>query len=119
MAICHSFPQFGLPISIVSDNGPCFTSQEFQDFTKNSGVRHITTTVYKPSTKGLAEKMVQTFKKAMTVSYESLQLVVDCFLFSYGLTIHAATEVSPEELMLGRRLRSHLYLLWPTLQTLI
>ena len=63
----HSFSQFGLPISIVSDNGPCFTSQEFKDFTRNSGVRHITTAVYKPSTNGLAEKMVHTLKKALRI----------------------------------------------------
>ena len=53
----HSFAQFGLPVSIVSDNGLCFASQEFKEFTKNSGIRHITTAVYKPSTNGLTEKM--------------------------------------------------------------
>ena len=58
----HSFSMFGLPVSIVSDNGPCFTSQEFKDFAKTSGIRLITTAVYKPSTNGLAERMVQTLR---------------------------------------------------------
>ena len=57
----HSFAQYGSPISIVSDNGPRFTSQEFQDFIQCRGFRHMTTAVYKPTTNGIAERMVQTF----------------------------------------------------------
>ena len=110
----HSFAQFGLPISIVSDNGPCFTSQEFKDFAENSGIKHITTAVYKPSTNGLAEKMVQTFKRALRKSNSSdIQSSIDKFLFNYRLTPHSTTGVSPAELMFGRRLRSRLDLLWP------
>ena len=112
----HSFAQFGLPISIVSDNGPCFTSQEFQDFIKCRGLRHVTTAVYKPSTNGLAERMVQTFKRSLKKSSTSadIQLEIDRFVFNYRLTPHSTTGVSPAELMFGRRLRSRLDLLWPS-----
>ena len=109
----HSFSRFGLPISIVSDNGPCFTSQEFKDFCEHIGARHITTAVYKPSTNGLAEKMVQTLKKALRTSKSAIQDTLDRFLFNYRLTPHSTTGVSPAELMFGRRLRSRLDLLWP------
>ena len=109
----HSYSRFGLPVSVVSDNGPCFTSQEFRDFCANSGVRHITTAVYKPSTNGLAEKMVQTLKKALRTSKSAIQDTLDRFLFNYRLTPHSTTGVSPAELMFGRRLRSRLDLLWP------
>ena len=109
----HSFSRFGLPISIVSDNGPCFISQEFKDFCKHIGARHITTAVYKPSTNGLAEKMVQTLKKALRTSKSAIQDTLDRFLFNYRLTPHSTTGVSPAELMFGRRLRSRLDLLWP------
>ena len=109
----HSFSEFGLPISMVSDNGLCFTSQEFKTFTNNCGIRHITTAVYKPSTNGQAEKMVQIFKKALHPSSEPLQLTIDRSLFNYKLTPHTTTGVSPAELMFGRRLRSCLDLLWP------
>ena len=77
----HSFAQFGLPVSIVSDNGSCFASQEFKEFAKHSGLRHITTAVYKPSTNGLAEKMVQTLKRALRTSTSPLQVTLDRFLF--------------------------------------
>ena len=104
---------FWLPISIVSDNGPCFTSAEFNEFMSNCGVNHITTAVYKPSTNGLAERMVQTFKKSLKKSTEPLQLSMDRFLFNYRMTPHSTTGVSPGELMFGRKLRCRLDLLYP------
>ena len=113
----HAFSMFGLPVSIVSDNGPCFTSAEFKNFVQNCGVRHITTAVYKPSTNGLAERMVQTFKQAMKKSTQPTQQFLDSFLFNYRLTPHSTTGVSPAELMFGRKLRSRLDLLWPSVST--
>ena len=111
--LSHSFSQFGLPISIVSDNGPCFTSSEFKEFMKNCGIKHITTAVYKPSTNGLAERMVRTFKNTLKVSKEPVLTTIDRFLFNYRLTPHSTTGVSPAELMFGRKLRSKLDLLSP------
>ena len=111
--LSHCFATYGLPVSVVSDNGPCFTSNEFAEFMKNSGVHHVTTAVYRPSTNGLAERMVQTFKKALKLSKDNIQLTIDKFLFNYRLTPHTTTGKSPAELMFGRRLRSRLDLLWP------
>ena len=110
----HLFAQFGLPISICSDNASCFTSDEFQCFMKNCGVKHITTAVGKPSTNGLAERMVQTFKKMLLKSTDPLQLAIDKFLFNYRSTPHSTTGQSPAQLMFGRKLRTRLDLLWPS-----
>ena len=102
----HLFSFFGLPVSIVSYNGLCFVSVEFQDFMRSAGIKHITSAVYKPSTNGLAERMVQSFKRALHVSSELTRLALDRFLFNYRLTPYSTTGVSPAELMFGRRLRS-------------
>ena len=110
----NCFARFGLPVSLVSDNGTCFTSAEFQEFLNNNGIRHITTAVYKPSTNGLAERMVQTFKQALTNSTEPLDVFLDKFLFKYRITPHATTGVSPAELMLKRKCRNRLDLLFPS-----
>ena len=52
------FSQTGLPKSIVSDNGTCFTSSTFNSFLKQHGVAHITSAPYHPLTNGLAERSV-------------------------------------------------------------
>ena len=85
----HSFAIYGLLVSIVSDNGPCFTWHEFADFVVNNGIRHITNAIYKPSTNSLAERMVQTFKRALHTSNEPIITTIDKFLFYYRLTPHS------------------------------
>lgn len=39
------FSRYGLPEQLVSDNGPQFTSEEFAQFMKNNGIKHILCTV--------------------------------------------------------------------------
>ncbi|XP_062612897.1 uncharacterized protein K02A2.6-like [Saccostrea cucullata] len=62
------FSRNGLPATIVSDNGPQFTSREFEDSLSANGNKHVKTTPYHPSSNGLAERFVQTFKQAMKCS---------------------------------------------------
>ena len=45
----------GFPTTLVSDNGPQFTSKEFEVKMKRWGIHHILTPPYHPASKGLAE----------------------------------------------------------------
>ena len=105
---CH-----GLPETIVSDNGPCFTSEEFDKFCKVNGICHVRSAPYHPASNGLAERAVQTFKSALSRSELPLQKFLPNFLFTYRSTPHATTNVSPAELLFKRQLRSRLDLLRP------
>ena len=58
------FARYGLPLHLVSDNDPQFTSEEFIKFMKANGIRHIRTAVKHPASNGEAEWFVQTFKRA-------------------------------------------------------
>ena len=53
------FAQFGVPEILVTDNGSCFVSQEFETFLLKNGVKHITSAPFHPASNGLAERAVQ------------------------------------------------------------
>ena len=57
----HLFAMYGLPLQLVSDNGPQFISSDFAEFMKKNGIKHIRCAPYHPSSNGLAERFVQTF----------------------------------------------------------
>ena len=59
------FAAYGLPESVVSDNGPQFTSEEFETFLKLNGVTHVLCPPYHPASNGLAQRNVQTFKNIL------------------------------------------------------
>lgn len=111
------FATHGLPVLIVSDNGPCFTSEEFKAFMNANGIRHIFTAPYHPSSNGLAERSVRTFKEALkrmnTDGKATLETKVNRFLFTYRITPNSSTGVSPAELMFKRRLRTAFHLAKP------
>ena len=110
------FASMGLPRAIVTDNGPTFTSDEFRNFVSANGVKHITVSPYHPSSNGLAERAVQTFKGAMVkLPKGCLREKVCRFLTKYRSIPHSTTGVSPAELIFGRKIRTHLDLLHPTL----
>ena len=112
------FSTLGLPEVIVTDNGPTWTSELFQKFLAHNGVKHITSAPYSPSTNGLAERAVQIFKQAMIHNKSGLMKErVLAFLTKYRSTPHTTTGVSPSELILGRKMRTHLDLLHPSLQS--
>ena len=59
------FSRQGLPEILVSDNGPQFTSSEFQEFCAQNRIRQRTSSPYKPSTNGQAENVVQILNTAL------------------------------------------------------
>lgn len=108
------FATLGLPQKIVTDNGPSFTSSEFKDFVSRNGIKHITSSPYHPSSNGLAERAVQSFKHAIKkIPGQTVQEKLSKFLFNYRITPHTTTGIPPAELLVGRRLRSRLDLLYP------
>lgn len=108
------FARFGLPETIVSDNGPQLTSWEFNQFCSKNGIKHITTAAYKPQSNGAAENAVKTFKcsmqKALTDPNNkntSLETIINRFLFYYRSSVHSTTLETPYQLMFGREMKTH------------
>ncbi len=115
------FSRYGLPEVLVSDNGPQFTSEEFQKCLKANGVKHARSAPFHPATNGLAERMVQTVKRALRCSKgsTSIQQRLDTFLLAYRNTPYASTKESPAMLFLHRRLRSRFDLLKPNVASVV
>ena len=111
------FSRQGLPEILVSDNGPQFTSSEFQEFCAQNGIRHRTSSPYKPSTNGQAERVVQILKTALKQAHltgTNVDAVLARYLLRYRNTPHSTTGESPAMLLMGRRLRTRLDLLTPS-----
>ena len=105
------FARFGIPKTIVTDNGTCFKSDEFERFLE---VEHLTTPTYHPSSNGLAERMVQVVKTGLKkMKQGTLVDKLSRLLFSYRSTPHSTTNISPAELLLGRPLRTRFQLIKP------
>ena len=109
----HIFATHGLPEHLVSDNAPGFTSAEFKLFMQQNGIKHILTSPYHPSSNGLMERAVQTFKTSVSKLEGSMEDRLIMFLFKYRVTPQTTTGLSPAQLLMGRRLRTRLDLLHP------
>ncbi|XP_077277689.1 uncharacterized protein LOC143905907 [Temnothorax americanus] len=111
------FSRYGVPVTVVSDNGRQFVSAEFENFLQMSGVKyHKLTAPYHPSTNGQAERYVQTVKNAlnaMSTTPGSIQRNLNQFLQQYQKAPHAATGQPPAQLFLGRNIRTRLDLVRP------
>ena len=97
------FATYGIPEVVMSDNGSPFTSAEFSHFMTRNGIRHVKTSPYHPSSNGMAERAMKTFKEGIKKcgNSESIECRLARMFFQYRITPHSTTGVSPAELLFG------------------
>ena len=84
---------------------------------QRNGIKHVTSAPGHPSSNGLAERAVKTFKNGLSrLKDGSITDKLSRFLFAYRNIPQATTGSTPAELMMGRRLRSPLDLVKPDLE---
>lgn len=119
------FARFGLPDTIVSDNGTQFTSEVFQDFVKQNQIKHITTAPAHPATNGAAENCVRSFKNGLTAALADkrttdVEILMQRYLFDYRIAPHCTTFESPSKLMFKRSVRTRFdFIKPPSVETVI
>ena len=59
------FAENGIPKTLVSDNGPQYSSQEFAPFWKQWDINHVTSSSLNPQSNGFIERSVQTVKNLL------------------------------------------------------
>ena len=115
-ALDAHFSRYGLPETLVSDNGPQFASEQFAVFSAKHGITHRTSSPRHPQSNGMAERAVRTVKEFLRKG-ENLQA---------GLLAYRSTPLrsgsTPAQLLMGRHIRSqlprptaHLEPAWPDL----
>ena len=96
-----------------------FTSGEFENFTKQNGIKHYKSAPFHPSTNGLVERFIQTFKNSMRAMKQDNKVLshkIANFLLNYRNTPHSVTKETPARLFMGRDLRSCLSLVYPSVK---
>ena len=98
------FARYRIPEILRSDNGPQYSSEEFLRFAETYGIQHLTSSPRYPQSNGQAERTVQTVKRLLRKSEDPpfLALLSDC------ATPLPWCNLSPAELLMGRRLRTTL-----------
>ena len=99
--------EYGWPETIVSDNGPCYTSESFTNLMSEYNVNHITSSPHYPQSNGLAEKYVQIVKNLF---YKAKEEGKDLYrsLMVYRNTPLSSTLPSPMQILASRSARSNL-----------
>lgn len=101
-AIKEAFARHGTAETVVSDNGPQFSSELFRQFAKEHQFAHVTSSPRYPQANGEAERAVRTIKDLWKKDDDH----------SRALQAYRATPLehgfSPAQLLMGRNLRTSL-----------
>ncbi|GJZ14684.1 putative reverse transcriptase domain-containing protein [Tanacetum coccineum] len=100
----------GIPVSIICDRDPRFTSIFWRSLQKAMGTNLDMSTAYHPRTDGQSERTIQTLEdmlRACVIDFgnswvKHLPLVE----FSYNNSYHASIKAAPFEVLYGRKCRS-------------
>lgn len=98
--------KFGLPEKILSDNGPCFKSQEFRDFCANLDIGHVTSSPHYHQSNGRAEKSISTIKKILKKCKTNIKITRA--IIAYLDTPINEVLPSPSELFFARPINTRL-----------
>ena len=102
-ALKSIFSDFGIPETIISDNGPCYNSQEFNIFCGRFDIKHVTGSAYNHQANAIAKRSIQTVKHLMTKNPNDTWLA----LILKSIPINEINR-SPAGLLCNRRFRTNL-----------
>ena len=114
-AIAHPmqsiFSKYRWPDTLVTDNGPCYTSKEFQILMQTMSLNHLTSSPHYPQGNGLAENFVGIIKNMFYKAKEEGQSPYTDLLV-YRNTPLNGTLQSPMQILQGRQACTDLPLLY-------
>ena len=100
----------GVPVSIVSDKDPRFTSRFWHSLQKALGTKLSFSTAFHPQTNGQSERVIQVLEDLLRACALDLKGNRDDYLplveFAYNNSFQASIGMTPFEELYGRRCRS-------------
>jgi hypothetical protein len=103
------FVYLGMPLRILSDQGPEFESNLFQELCRWMGIEKVRTTPYKPSTNGMVERYHRTLNsilaKIIAANQRDWCERTPTAAAAYRASVHESTGFSPNFIMFGRENR--------------
>ena len=105
------FAEFGVPVSLKTDNGPPFNSHEFKTYASITGFRHRRITPLWPQANGETERFMRTVKKSIKAALNkgrSWKQELFKFLLDYRTTPHCTTGAPPATILFGRTIKNRL-----------
>ena len=90
--------ELGLPHVIRSDNGPCYSSKEFQQMLQQYNITHQTSSPHHPRSNGFVERMVGVAKKLMDKAGSEGKPWISG-LYEYRVTPQSGSIASPLQLL--------------------
>jgi hypothetical protein len=103
-----TFSRFGIPYTLVSDNAKEFICDEVTNWLRHQGCRKIESPLYYPRANGLAERAVQTIKRAMNSWDPIMRVTFHAYLMKVLLAhrnTSNARSKTPSEILNGRKVR--------------
>ena len=103
------FATHGIPVRIVSDNGPQFVSTEFSMFCSDNDIEHRKISPYHPQANAEVERFNSTVMKGIRAAIadkRDWRQALPGILLAYRSTTHPATKETPAKLLMNRELRS-------------
>lgn len=87
----------------ISDNGSQFISDDFADFMKVNGIKHIRCVAYHPASDGACSRMVGTNLQESNKTATDTNQALTSFLLMYHTTPYSTTNEAPSKLFLGQK----------------
>ncbi|GFX58923.1 transposon Ty3-I Gag-Pol polyprotein [Trichonephila clavipes] len=99
--------RFGATIKLISDNGPQFISDIFENLSERLGIRHVKTVVYRPQenrTERVNRDLVQMIANYVNEQHDTWDQFLREFAYAIRTAVNETTWKTPAELFLGRKL---------------
>jgi hypothetical protein len=114
-ALLTIFSRMGFPEIILSDNGPQFSSDVYEQVCELFNIRINRSSIYHPQSNGMVERLNGTLKgmlrKVANKEPENWDRFLPAILFAYREVPNETTLFSPYELIFGRKIRGPMSIL--------